>query len=242
MHEIEIIAEIGINHQGDMELAKAMIHAAKKCGADTAKFQVYSPEVVLDRNHPLLKDHWDLILRTELLYNRVRQLKWACQQVGIRFLASVFEPKKVDWLEDLGVDRYKIASRSVYDDELLEAIGKTGKPVLASISELYKKDVPPPFQEHGINPTLLYCVSEYPAPLEHCDLSVERFRRFRGFSDHTQGYAASVLAMVYGARIIEKHFTMDRSLPGPDHICSIEPAELEQLCRIRDEMEVLLGY
>ena len=242
MKHIEIIAEIGINHQGDMDLATWMIRAAKECGADVAKFQIYTPSVILDPTHPLLAPWWELIEATELDFEKAKTLKGICDEAGIEFLASVFEPEKVAWTEELGVQRYKIAARSVYDDALLAVIGKTGKPVIASISELYQRDVVPPFGQYGIKPERLYCVSEYPAPLSSLEFGwPDIFSHFAGFSDHTAGITASVVAMSLGARIIEKHFTLYRGLPGPDHVCSIELSDLTTLCQMRDEIEEIYG-
>lgn len=242
MKRIEIMAEIGINHQGDMDLAVHMIRSAKQCGADVAKFQIYTPSVVLDPIHPLLAPWWSVIEATELDFQKAKMLKRVCDEEEIEFFASVFEPEKVAWTEELGMRRYKIAARSVYDDALLAAIGKTGKPVIASISKLYRRDVPPPFRYYGIRPKKLFCVSEYPAPLSSLGLDQTTFIIYDGFSDHTSGITASVAAMSLGARIIEKHFTLNRQFPGPDHVCSIEPDDLSKLCQMREEIEIINGY
>jgi N-acetylneuraminate synthase/N,N'-diacetyllegionaminate synthase len=220
-----------------------MILIAKAAGADCAKFQVYDPRVVLDPHHPDIEPWWDLILATELDLVNVQFLKRECDLAGIEFLASVFEPEKVAWLEKIGVKRYKIASRSVYNEELLQAIGATQKPVLVSYSTTYLKDVDPPLLQCGIHRSRrLYCVSEYPTPLDRVRFREDMFDYYAGWSDHTVGITAAVMAMSLGARIIEKHFTLSREMPGPDHVCSIEPRELKQLCHMRDEIEVIRGH
>ena len=201
MRPIEVIAECGINHLGDMDLAVEMIRTAKEAGADVAKFQIYDPRVILDREHPDIKKWWDVILATELDLEKVILLKTVCDRVGIEFLASVFEPEKVAWTEEVGVQRYKIASRSVYDEELKKVIGATGKPVLVSFSAAYLHDVSPLFYSRGVQ--RLYCVSEYPTPLSHIKFTPGLFDFFAGFSDHTEGITAAVMAMSLGAKIIE---------------------------------------
>ena len=239
---ITIIAECGINHNGSLPRARQMIAAAKECGADVAKFQVYAPKVILDPEHPLLKRWWTHILATELSYDEVAILKTQCDRHKIEFLASVFEPEKVAWLEAVDVERYKVAARSIYNEPLLRAVGATGKPVLVSLSEQYLHDVMPPFKAWGLTDIKkLFCISKYPTPIDEVHLTPGLFRYHDGFSDHTEGITASVAAMALGARIIEKHFTLDRRLPGPDQVCSIEPDELKLLCDIRDDMEAILG-
>jgi len=241
---IEIIAEIGINWQGDMALAKDMIWSAKFNGADVAKFQIYSPERLLDRNHPDLIDHWDTILKTELSRDQVRTLKEECDKANIEFLASVFRPEVVEWTEEIGMRRYKIASRSIYDKKLAEAIAATGKPIILSwghhdphrVSALIQWPAAWYRTKH------LYCISKYPTALSDLtDFNDLTFGgRYDGFSDHTKGIIASIVAMSLGAKIIEKHVTYDKTLPGPDHSSSIDFGELRQLCNMRDEIEEIL--
>lgn len=242
---IEIIAEIGINHNGDMELAEYMIWKAKEAGANVAKFQIYSPERLLDRNHPDLVDHWGTILKTELSRDQVRTLKKACDNIGIEFLASVFRPEVVEWTEEIGVKRYKIASRSAYDKELAEAIAATGKPVILSWGHLdYKRGFPVliNWPAAWYRTKHLYCISKYPTALSDLvDFNDLTFGgRYDGFSDHTKGTIASVVAMSLGAKIIEKHVTYDKTLDGPDHASSITFCELGQLCNMRDQIDEIL--
>lgn len=242
---ITIIAEIGINHNGDMNLAAEMIRVAKQCRADVAKFQIYIPERILDPETPYIKKHWDLIEATQLSFKDVCFLKDVCDTAGIEFFASVFHPDRVEWTEQIGVERYKIASRSIYDRVLAKAIAATGKPVIISWGWYTLKKGFPVLMDHPAawNRTKhLYCVSKYPTPLKELDFCENTFGgRYDGFSDHTMGITASVVAMSLGATIIEKHFTMSRELPGCDQSCSIEPDELQQLCNMRDEIEVILS-
>lgn len=253
MHEIEIVAECGVNFQGSMEMAATMIERAKRCGADTAKFQYYDPEAVLDPEHPELKPWWDVILKTKLRPRDIRYLKGVCDDVGIGFLCSVFDPADVPLFEEIGMERYKIASRSIHDAELHEAIAKTGKPVLLSWGHFDRERGFPRIHKVKSGKVLnLYCVSKYPAPLKQiCFFNNPGMKRWKhskfapgqacaGFSDHTLGLAAAVTAMALGARIIEKHFTLDRTLPGPDHAGSADPTMLRALCMLRDGIEEIL--
>jgi len=244
---ITIIAECGINHNGDMARAYEMIWAAKDAGADVAKFQIYVPERILDLEHPVIKEHWDTIKAAELSFEDVCRLKNRCDYVGIEFLASVFHPDRVEWTERIGMEWYKIASRSIYDEELARAIAATGKPVIVSwgyYKPLQGFPALAAWPKAWARTKHLYCISKYPAPLSDLDLDAYTFGRndYAGFSDHTVGITASVIAMWLGAKIIEKHFTLDRSLSGPDQVCSIEPDELRQLCNMRRDIEVILGH
>lgn len=242
---IEVIAEIGINHNGNMAIAKNMIWGAKGNGADVAKFQIYDPVRVLDATHPLLIKHWDTILKTELTRNQVIMLKKECDKAGIEFLASVFRPEVVEWTEEIGMKRYKIASRSMYDKDLAGAIAATGKPVILSWG-YYDLDRGLPalinWPEAWYRTKHLYCVSKYPTALSDLvDFNDLMFGgRYDGFSDHTEGTIASVVAMSLGAKIIEKHVTCDKTLDGPDHSSSIDFNELYQLCKMRDQIDEIL--
>lgn len=241
---VEIICEIGINHNGDMTLAAEMIKVAKDCGADTAKFQLYIPSRLLDKEHPVIKPWWDVILKTELTKCNLYDLKHLCDAAEIGFLCSVFHPDRVPWLEEVGVERYKIASRSLYNEELAAAIKETEKPVIRSWGYWDGRDPQTLLWGECVE---LYCVSEYPTPLENLHLPYAFLPhglgwgdKYNGFSDHTVGTTAAIVAMARGARIIEKHFTLDKSLPGPDHVCSATSDELRRICEMRDEIEVIL--
>lgn len=248
---IEIIAEIGINHNGNMSMAREMIHRAKAAGADTAKFQIYDPETLLDKNHPVLKPHWNTILKTKLSETQVLLLKNECDRVGMEFLASVFDPKMVEFTEAIGMKRYKIASRSVYDTDLAETIAKTEKPVIISYGFAEPNKEPEIVRLAGMCQRFkhLYCISKYPTPLEDVHFFTVSGKNllsifaqpygYDGFSDHTRGITASVVAMTLGAKIIEKHFTLDKSLPGPDQAGSADPRDLKRLCQMRDDIQQL---
>ena len=231
---MEIIAEIGQNHNGDMALARELIHAAKDAGADAAKFQVYDAKALFEPTR-----HWYAYnLKTELSRDGVSVLAEECASVGIEFFASVFDVERVGWLEEVGVRRYKVASRSVGDTALIEALAATGKPLLVSLG-MWQGDGFPPIEAPG-GVDFLYCVSKYPTELSDLGFAEVDFSRYAGFSDHTIGIAAAQIALSRGARIIEKHFTLDKAMEGPDHAGSMTPDELAALAGFRRDLAAAL--
>ncbi|MFA5142577.1 MAG: N-acetylneuraminate synthase family protein [Candidatus Omnitrophota bacterium] len=232
---MEIIAEIGQNHNGEMDLAMMMIHSAKAAGADAVKFQLYEARKLFPRaNNPWFKYN----CKTELSRDQVRRLARTCKSVGIEFLASVFDTERVKWLEDVGVKRHKVASRSIRDKKLIAALCRTKKPLLVSLGMWSGKGFPEIPAKSGLQ--FLYCVSKYPAKLSDLNLTKVDFNKYAGFSDHTVGISAAMAALARGAGIIEKHFTLDKNLYGPDHGCSMTPDELKALNRFRKDLGRLL--
>jgi sialic acid synthase SpsE len=230
---VEIIAEIGQNHNGDMGLAIELIRTAKANGADVAKFQVFDARALFP---PREQNEWfDYNCATELTRDQVSRLADECARVGIEFMASVFDVERVGWLEDVGVKRYKIASRSIHDIPLLDALIATGKPLIASLGHWDKPEFPTLTAREPVK--FLYCVSKYPTPLEALHLGSVDFGRYAGFSDHTVGLTAAMTALARGAVIIEKHFTLDTRSYGPDHAGSMTPANLERLHEFRTELK-----
>jgi N-acetylneuraminate synthase/N,N'-diacetyllegionaminate synthase len=230
-NQIEIIAEIGQNHNGDMGLAAELIVAAKEGGADVAKFQVYEARALF----PKEGNPWfDYNCKTELSRGHVGKLAALCAEAGIEFMASAFDAERVHWLEELGVKRHKVASRSVRDPAILNAVAATKKPLLVSLGMWEGTGFP---EIEGAGPIdYLFCISQYPTPLEALHLASIDFGRYAGFSDHTVGITAPLAAMALGARIIEKHFTLDKTLHGPDHEGSMTPEELSQMNLFRKEL------
>ena len=225
----EIIAEIGQNHNGDMALAERLIRAAKEAGADVAKFQLYDARALFP---PREQNPWfDYNCSTELTKADVARLAKCCADAGIEFMSSVFDVERIGWLEDVGVRRYKIASRSIADRELIEAVAATGKPMIVSLGAWKEPGLPHIRAPGGVD--YLHCVSEYPAALGHLRLSQVDFSTHSGFSDHSEGTVAACAAFVLGARILEKHMTFDKTAYGPDHACSMTPDELRQIHAFR---------
>lgn len=232
-----IIAEIGINHNGSLDLAHELIRQARICGADIAKFQFYDPYKIFgpDGSYPN-----DGALRQALTvqfgYEDAVRLKRWCDEEGIEFMASVFDVERFEWTQALGVLRHKIASRAVENAELCQRILDTGQEAFVSLGFWDKEGVP----FDGEQVRYLYCVPKYPC--EYDDVSLpESFGAsiYAGFSDHTIGIEAALVAVGRGAGVIEKHFTLNKGLAGPDHVCSATPEELTLLCRYARLMEKL---
>ena len=208
-----IIAECCGNHGGHISTARDMIWAAKDAGASLVKFQLY--DAMDDEGLP----HYGYAKKAELSFDQAQTLfQWGVE-CGIEVFFSVFGVKYVEWCEKIGVKRYKIAC-GMRDAKVLQGISKTMKPVIISVSD-----------KANYRGIMLYCVSEYPTPLDHIKMPNFEMEPYDGFSDHTIGLDASKIALARGATIIEKHFTFDKKAEGPDHFISMEPEELRELVR-----------
>lgn len=208
-----IVAECGLNHNGDMELAKRMISLAKINGSDLVKFQLYDSDKI-----PSIDWH----RKAELSFEQAKMLFDYGASVGIEVFFSVFDVERVRWCEEIGVKRYKIAYSQQNNRELINLITEYDAPlgslIISTDNTRLWGDV-----------KFLYCVPLYPTPLE-C-INFYKMDDFDGFSDHTIGLDASKIALARGAEIIEKHFTLDKNMEGPDHKLSMTPGELRELVR-----------
>lgn len=231
-----IVAECGINANGNIEVAKQQIDFAVASGVDAVKFQVYSSERLHGVNSPVYKD----AKRGEFSYDHFRVL---ADYSPIEWFATPFDEEAVDLLKSIGVKRYKIASRSLTDWQLLTVVNKTKQPVILSTgrhdTNAIRKAVD---LLSGCEITLLYCVPDYPTKIQ--DLNFNRMEKLRelfklpvGFSDHTTGIWASIEAVRLGAVVVEKHFTCSRSLAGCDQVASVEPYEMKLLVKSIRQME-----
>jgi len=229
---MEIIAEIGQNHNGDMGLAKELIQSAAENGADVAKFQLYDAKALFPKDG---NPWYEYNCKAQLSREQLEELNEECQHVGIEFMTSVFDVERIAWTEDLDVKRYKIASRSINDDALIQAFIETEKQIIASLGMWNGNDFP--VINSIIDVQYLYCISKYPTDLEDLHFSEVSFDRYAGFSDHSIGITASIAACARGAKILEKHFTLDKTLYGPDHEGSMSPAELSDISKFRNEFE-----
>lgn len=232
---MEIIAEIGQNHNGDMALARQLIHSAKENGADVAKFQLYDARALFPKEG---NEWFDYNCKTELSRDQIGELADECRRAGIEFMASVFDVERIAWLEEVGVKRHKIASRSIRDVALIEALVATGKPLLVSLGMWDGAGFPEIKNAQDVG--FLYCVSKYPTPLSDLHFSRVDFDAYAGFSDHTIGINASIAAMARGARVLEKHFTLDKAMYGPDHAGSMMPDELAAINAFRNDLKQCL--
>jgi len=229
-----------------MWIAKKMIYTANVCGADVVKFQFYDPYLLLDPKC-FKKSDWENVEKAATLsQEQVIELYQYCEEVGIEFMASVFDLERLDWLINLPVKRFKIASRSIYDYKLVKTIQAQGSPYFVSMGMVDKtkediydtwKRLWMPFTDEMIT-TYMYCVSKYPTPLGECGLYRSMFENtydsWGGYSDHTIGTTAAKMAIAYGAKVVEKHFTFNKEADGPDHKCSASPTELAEICKFRD--------
>ena len=243
-----ILAEIGINHEGDLGLARDMIDAAKSCGADGVKFQSFRAGDLVDKDAS--PEYYKLFKRVELSLKDHETLFKYCRSKHIDFLSTPFDFKMVDMLVDLGVHAIKVASGDLTHHPLLRHIASKGVPVILSTGMSYISEVDEArrlLYEAGCpGMVLLHCVSRYPADPEDLNLLsmihlAETFDEPVGFSDHSVGYIAAITAAALGASFIEKHFTIDKNLPGPDHKLSANPHEMKALVDGVRYVETALG-
>jgi N,N'-diacetyllegionaminate synthase len=239
-----VIAEAGVNHNGSLDLAMDLVGVAQEAGADGVKFQLFQTEEQISRVAPSAeyqrsRTGADTMLEMarsyELPWEAHREIAARCEQLGIAYMASCFDPQAVDFLMDLGADSIKVGSGEITNYPLLAHMSRTGRPILLSTGMSSLEDVAGAvahIQANGDSPLLLLqCVSNYPADPETINIRAmaSMARTFGvpvGYSDHTPGSAVAVAAVALGACLVEKHFTVDRSLPGPDHAMSLAPAEL----------------
>jgi N,N'-diacetyllegionaminate synthase len=248
-----VIAEIGNNHNGEIELAERLIAAAAEAGADAVKFQTHIAEAEMLPSTPTPphfdEPRWDFTKRMELSLDDHLRLKAFAEERGLVFFSSPFSVEAVDLLEEVGVPVHKVASGEVTNPPLLEAVAATGKPVLLSTGMAGMDDVEraaATLRASGSDLLVLQCTSNYPCPPELVNLRAMTAMGGRlgapyGLSDHTPGIWASVAAVALGAVAVEKHFTVDKSLYGPDHKASLEPEELAALVEGIREVEAALG-
>lgn len=257
-----IIAEIGANHNGDMNLAKKMIDEAIKCGCDAVKFQSWTPDSIVSKEeyeknkkyNDSPKKHFgslrEMVEKYYLTTEQHYELKLYCKEMGVDFCSTPFTNNEVDLLEDLDVPFYKIASMDINNYELLKYVASKGKTVVLStgMSNLgeIEKAINVITESGNENIVLLHCISIYPPLYEDIHLNnitmlQQTFGYPVGFSDHTIGYSIPLASVALGACIIEKHFTLDKDLPGWDHEISANPAEMKIICQESKNIVKSLG-
>ncbi len=256
-----IIAEAGVNHNGSLEMARQLVEVAVQAGANAVKFQTFKAERVVSPQAPKAayqlettdeaESQLDMVKRLELSFDAFRELFAYCQQQGILFMSTPFDEESADFLADLGVPAFKIPSGEITNLSFLAHVARKGKPMIVSTGMAYLDEVRTAvstIEKTGNRDlVLLHCVSNYPANPADANLRAmitmaEAFDVPVGYSDHTLGIEVSLAAVALGACAIEKHFTLDRNLPGPDHRASVEPDELTALVRGIRKVEAALGH
>ncbi|MGB5346526.1 MAG: N-acetylneuraminate synthase [Woeseia sp.] len=257
-----IIAEAGVNHNGDLARARQLIDAAAKAGADLVKFQTFSADRLVTRtamkaeyqteNTDKKESQHEMLRRLELDAGMHKELIAHCALRNIGFFSTAFDIESIDLLVSLGQDHFKIPSGELTNLPYLRRIGSLGKAVILSTGMATLGDIEAAIAalEQAGTPrakiTVLHCTTEYPTPMAEVNLramqSIQRaFGVAVGYSDHTPGIEVATAAVAMGASVIEKHFTMDRNLPGPDHKASLEPKGLEAMVAAIRNIEIALG-
>lgn len=256
---VYIIAEAGVNHNGSFELACRLVDAAKAAGADCIKFQTFRSENLVSgsaKKADYQKEttgegsQLDMLRKLELSYDEFLKLKEYCDKTGICFLSTPFDLESIGFLESIDMPFWKIPSGEITNYPYLAALARTGRPVVMStgmceMSEI--EDAVRALRENGAEDIkLLHCNTEYPTPFE--DVNLKAMKTMRdwfglevGYSDHTRGIEVPLAAVALGAKMIEKHFTLDRSMEGPDHKASLEPDELAEMVRGIRHIEEAMG-
>jgi N-acetylneuraminate synthase len=255
-----IIAEAGVNHNGSLDLALQLVDAAKTSGADAVKFQTFRTDLLAtrsahkaayqERTTASSESQFEMLQRLELDAASHQCLIDHCRKIGIEFLSSPFDMQSADLLASMNVPLYKVPSGEITNLPFLEHIARKGRPIILSTGMSTLGEVEEAvhvLQGAGATQlTLLHCVTEYPAPYAEVNLRAmltlkSAFGLPVGYSDHTPGIDIAIAAVALGAEVIEKHFTLDRSLPGPDHAASLEPGELQQMVTAIRHVEAALG-
>lgn len=260
MGHIFIIAEAGDNHNGSFDHAVRLIETAAEAGADCVKFQTFLTEEVISRyaemaeyqkkNTGKEETQFAMVKRLELSFDQFRQLKTCCEKCGILFLSSPFDLPSIAFLDEIGVPVFKIPSGEITNYPYLVAVANTHKDILLSTGMCTMDEIGKAIavlEDNGAGTiTLLHCNTEYPTPFEDVNLRAMETMRLAfgkevGYSDHTTGIEVPIAAAALGAVVIEKHFTLDKTMEGPDHAASLEPQELTAMVKAIRKIETALG-
>ncbi len=257
---VYIIAEAGVNHNGSLELAKKMVDTAKEAGASCIKFQTFVSENIVSKyaekaqyqqqQTDATESQLSMLKRLELTHNDFIELNNYCKQREIEFLSTAFDFESIEFLNGLGMETWKIPSGDITNLPYLIKIAKLQKPVILSTGMCTLNEV-----ESAINTlrdngsgeiTVLHCTTEYPTPFKDVNLLAMNTMKAEfgvsiGYSDHTTGIEVPIAAVALGATVIEKHFTLDRNMEGPDHKASLEPKELKEMVRAIRNIELAIG-
>lgn len=260
MNKVFIIAEAGVNHNGNIEIAKRLIDEGAKAGVDAVKFQTFKAENLVTKSAKQAEyqvknlnketSQLQMLKKLELDYNIHKYLSDYCKEKNVMFLSSAFDIESINLLNELGIEIFKIPSGEIENVPYLKAVAKTGKKVILStgMSDLsdieFALDV---LKSNGANDiAVLHCNTDYPTKMSDVNLNAmntikEAFKVEVGYSDHTNGIEVPIAAVALGAKIIEKHFTLDKNMDGPDHKASLEPHEIKEMVDCIRNIEVALG-
>lgn len=257
---VYIIAEAGVNHNGNIHTALQMIDAAKACGCDCVKFQTFKTEALVTKtakkaayqveNTRNQDSQYNMLKNLELSYDDFAILKEHCDKVEIDFMSTPFDRESVDMLERLGVQAYKLSSGDITNKPLLEYVADKHKPVILSTGMCTMEEVKDAVEwieakkNHQI--TLLHCTSNYPTPYDEVNMKAmltlkDSFPYAIGYSDHTKGIIMPIMSVAMGATVLEKHFTLDKQMDGPDHKASLDVQELEDMVAAVRNVEAAKG-
>jgi len=260
MSKVYIIAEAGVNHNGSLDIAKKLVDEAKKSGADCIKFQTFIAENIISKNAKQAKyqtknigkeqSQLEMIKKLELSFEDFKQLNNYCIEKNIDFLSTAFDLESIDFLESLGMNTWKIPSGEITNLPYLIKIAKLKKKVILSTGMSTMQEIEDAvniFKKYGTNDiTILHCTTQYPTLFEDVNLNAmlsikEKFGYDVGYSDHTKGIEVPIAAVALGATVIEKHFTLDNNMIGPDHKASLQPDELKKMVESIRNIELSLG-
>ena len=255
-----IIAEAGVNHNGSLELAKNLVDKAKEARADCVKFQTFIASQIVSKNAAKAdyqkkqtespESQHEMLKKLELSFDDFIELNNYCKEIGIEFLSTAFDFESIDFLNQLGMQVWKIPSGEITNLPYLIKIAKLNKKVILSTGMSTMREIEDAvniLKDHGASELIiLHCTTEYPTPYEDVNLNAmlaikERFGYEVGYSDHTMGIEVPIAAVALGAKVIEKHFTLDRTMDGPDHKASLEPSELKTMVDAIRNIELSMG-
>lgn len=260
MGKIYIIAEAGVNHNGRLDMALKLCDAAKAAGADCVKFQTWKTELVISRDTELAEyqkknlcnseSQYDMLKKIELSYDTFRIIKEYCDSIGIQFLSTADETESLDFICNLGIPFIKLGSGEITNIPYLRYCAKKELPIIISTGMCNLSNVETAYNtliDGGAKDiSVLHCTTNYPCPMDEVNLKAmvtikQALKCKIGYSDHTMGIEVPIAAVALGAEIIEKHFTLDRNLVGPDHKASLEPDELKDMIKKIRNIEKALG-
>lgn len=259
-NKVFIIAEAGVNHNGDINLAKKMVDKAKDAGVDAVKFQTFKSERLVTQTAKMAEyqknnigkeeSQFHMLKKLEVSFEEFEEIKDYCKEKEILFLSTPFDIESAIFLDSIGMEAFKIGSGDLTNIPLLEKVAKFNKPIILSCGMSSMGEIEDAINAVKVNGNneiaMLHCTSNYPAPIESINLSAMKtienaFKVIIGYSDHTEGITIPVAATALGAKIIEKHFTLDKNMEGPDHKASLDPQELKSMVEAIRKVELAMG-